>query len=285
MLPIPKIVWHEVSASKHPKRVPEADAAMNDIDQVRAYVQAYEWGGATSALQLCHLRELSRMIRTGDTVLDLACGPGPLILELAPLYPDVRFIGADLSPTMLGYLAIEAKARGLDNVTTLEEDIRTLPSIDLGSVNLVISTSALHHLPDEESLRRVFQRISKVLLPSGGFYLFDFGLLRSEKSRQLFVAEVARLAPPITVRDYEASLRACFPLHRVLQLARESLPCPFSTSVSALVDFLYFLQTHSRTSCPENVKAYIDRRWRELSFHMKLEHVMLRALRRHGQVG
>src|SRR5688572_20159869 len=133
-------------ARERPARQPESSEAMDDVEQVRSYVKAYEWGGPTSALQLHHLRELSRMIRPGDTVLDLACGPGPLLLELAPLFPQTTFIGVDLSGTMLEYLREEIAARGLANVSVLQEDIRSLPSVGTGTVDLVISTSALHHL-------------------------------------------------------------------------------------------------------------------------------------------
>lgn len=279
MLPIHKILRHELTASGTPTRVPEPNEAMDDADQVSSYVAAYEWGGPTSALQLHHLRELSRLIRPGTTVLDLACGPGPLLLELAPLYPSTRFIGADLSSEMLQYLACEAKRRGLNNVFTLEEDIRTLPSIQEGQVDLVISTSALHHIPNEEGLCQVFNRIHSIVGKAGAFYLFDFGLLKTKEAQTLFVAEVAKLAPPITAYDYELSLQAAFPVSFVFDTAYETLPRPYVAARSMLVDFLYSLQSPTRTACPNNVGSYIAKRWRNLSASMKIEHIMLRLLR------
>lgn len=280
MLPIHTILWHELMTSVIPARVPEPAEAMENADQVRSYVAAYEWGGPTSALQLHHLRELSRLIRPGGTVLDLACGPGPLILELAPLYPDTRFIGADLSSEMLQYLAGEAKVRGLNNVFTLEEDIRTLPSIEQDQVDLIISTSALHHLPTEEGLRQVFHRIRSIVGKDGAFYLFDFGLLKTKQAQALFVAEVAKLAPPITAHDYELSLQAAFPINFVFASASEALPRPCIAERSILVDFFYSLQSPARTVCPPNVESYIAKRWHGLSSSMRIEHVMLRLLRR-----
>lgn len=284
MLPIVKILWHEAAADQRPKRQPEPMETMDDEEQVRAYVQAYVWGGPTSALQLHHLRELSRLIRPGETVLDLACGPGPLLLELAPLFPNTRFIGADLSPTMLRYLQQEASTRGLSNVSILEEDIRTLPSLGEGTMDLVISTSALHHLPDEMDLRSVFRRIKSLLKPGGGFYMFDFGLLKSSKTREIFVAEVAKLAPPVTARDYDFSLQASFPIDYVFDTAADELPRPYEFATSAFVDFFYMLQTPPRNACPENVQAHIDNIWRQLSPPMKMEHMMLRLLRRKRKI-
>jgi arsenite methyltransferase len=280
MLPILRIMWHERRAKARPSRQPEPEEAMTDVEQVKSYVQAYAWGGPTSALQLHHLRELSTMIQPGDTVLDLACGPGPLLLELAPLYPGARFIGADLSPTMLSFLKDEAAARGLRNITVLYEDIRTLPSLRDGSVDLVVSTSALHHLPDESSLRQVFRRCRSLLKPDGGFYMFDFGLLRSPQARRMFVAEVAKLAPPITAKDYDLSLQAAFPIDSVFAMAADELPRPFVASSSAFVDFLYFLQSAPRAARAVVAQRLIDDVWAGLSLEMKVEHLMLRALRR-----
>jgi len=253
---------------------------MDDAEQVRGYIRAYEWGGPTSALQLHHLRELSHLIRPGDTVVDLACGPGPLMLELAPLYRDTTFIGADLSARMLDHLRQESAARGLKNITIAQEDIRTLPSLESGGIDLVISTSSLHHLSDESGLREVFRRIRSLLKPGGGFYIFDFGLLRSAEARNLFVREVAKLAPAVTARDYDLSLQAAFPIDRVFEIARSELPKPFTCMRSALVDFFYFLQTPPITARSSAAEEHIDKRWRTLSASMKAEHVMIRTIRR-----
>jgi arsenite methyltransferase len=283
MVPIPKILWHEAIGPAGAPRRPEPEA-MEDPAQVRAYVDAYRRGGPTSALQLHHLRELARLLRPGDTVVDLACGPGPLILDLAPLYPDVTFIGADLSPVMLDSLRAEAASRRLGNVRVLEEDIRELPSLAGTRVDLVISTSALHHLPNDDDLARVFATIATLLAGKGGFYLFDFALLRSARSRALFVADVAKLAPALTARDYAMSLDAAFPLDTARTLARAHLPRPFKIATSAFMDFCYFLQTPPRAAPDAAVEAELEARWNELSPAMKFEHLALRWFRHTSEV-
>ena len=280
MLPVAKIIWHELNCSEQPERINEPEEAMDDPDQVAAYIQAYEWGGPTSALQLHHLKELSHMIRPGDTVLDLACGPGPLLLELAEIYPETQFIGADLSPTMLKHIEQTAAKLALKNVSVLCEDVRLLPSIGEKEVDLVITTSALHHLPNEEVLRQVFSRIKSLLKDDGGFYIFDFGQLKSSKTRALCVADVARLAPPITAKDYELSLQAAYPIDLIYQIAREELPKPFAASASAFVDFFYFLQTNRRATPTNKVKRHTLQRSKSLSYSMHVEHFMLRWLKR-----
>ena len=280
MIPIPLVIWNEYKAKTYPARVNEPSEAMDDVEQIRSYVKAYEWGGPSSALQLHHLRELSTMIRPGDTVLDLACGPGPLLLELAALYPECKFIGVDLSSNMLSFLEKEANTRGLKNVSILLEDIRTLPSLEQTKVDLVITTSALHHVPTEEGLRQVFHRIKSLLHSDGGFYIFDFGLLKSAKTREIMVKEVARLAPPITVQDYDLSLQAAYPIKVVVDLAKKELPKPFSIKACSIADFFYFMQTSPRGEASDRARAYINRRWKELPLALKIEHRMLRLLQK-----
>ncbi len=280
MLPLHKIIWHEWREKNDPVRVPEPSEAMEDTEQIRSYVKAYEWGGPTSALQMHHLRELSTMIRPGDTVLDLACGPGPLLLELAAVYPDCKFIGADLSRPMLAVLREHADARGLRNVEILYEDIRTLPSLENRQVNLVITTSALHHLPDVHSLQQTFQRMERLLTIDGGFYIFDFGLLRSQHTRKLMVEEVAKLAPPITAKDYELSLQAAFPIHDVLRIAREQLRRPFVAQLSSFVEFFFFLKTAARSQGSVTLDNYLASIWGNFSPAIKIEYFMLQKMRR-----
>jgi arsenite methyltransferase len=253
---------------------------MNNLEQVESYVKAYEWGGPTSALQLHHIKELSRLIRKGDTIVDLACGPGPLLLELAELYPSCNFIGVDLSPLMLAHLKAKAKALNLNNIRTLQADIRTLKKSDLGGgADLVISTSAMHHLPEVSDLRTVFERVNSILNIDAGIYIFDFGLLRSDKTRALLVAELKKTAPILTVQDYEVSLKACFPLKTVFTLATELLPRPLWIIRSSFVDFFYFLQSSPRSQRVPEVNEKIKQIWRSLSFEIKLEHMMIRVMR------
>jgi ubiquinone/menaquinone biosynthesis C-methylase UbiE len=224
------------------------------------------------------------MIKPGDTILDLACGPGPLLLELAAIYPDCHFIGADLSPTMLESLRIEANKLGLKNISVLCEDVRYLPTLENKKVDLIITTSALHHMPNELVVQQVFKKIKSLLKEDGGFYIFDFGQLKSKKARAVCVAEVAKLAPPITAYDYDMSLNAAFPIDLMFKLAIEELPKPYTASASSLFDFFYFLQSSPRTKPALQAVNRIAECSKTLSLAMKIEHQMLRLLRRRKKI-
>jgi len=280
MLPIHKIIWHEWREPRVSVRVPEPEA-MEDPEQIRAYVKAYEWGGPTSALQLYHLQQLSRMIRPADTIVDLACGPGPLLLELAQLYPECRFIGVDLSEPMLAVLREQAAALKLSNVETRREDIRFLKSLAPGSVDVVISTSALHHLPDTQCLRQTFDCAKALIRSGGGVYFFDFGLLKSSDARRLMVADVAKVAPPATAKDYELSLDAAFPIDVVVRAASDVFGNSVRVHASRFVDFFYFLQsTYDRSTASADVQQRLDARRASLSAERSLELRMLGLLQR-----
>ncbi len=284
MLAIHKIFWNEAISKVRPIRQNEPQATMEGLDQVKSYVKAYEWGGPTTTLMMYHLKELSKLIKPGDTVCDLACGPGSLLLELASIYPDTKFIGVDLSPIMLNYLKTEADQLQLKNVSVLCEDISVLPSFIGKQVDLVISTSALHHLPDEATLRNVFKRLKTLIKNDGGFYFFDFGLLKSQKSQEICVAEVAKLAPPITVQDYQVSLQAAFPISTVFQIASEEFSRSFIASSSAFFDFFYFIQTPPRTTPSHSAKAHMKSRRKCMTLSMKTELTFLQVLRKRKTV-
>jgi SAM-dependent methyltransferase len=280
MLPIHKLIWHEWRAREVPQRVPEPSEAMEDPEQIRAYVKAYEWGGPTSALQLYHLTQLASMIRPGDTVVDLACGPGPLLLELAPLFPDCTFIGADLSQPMLDVLSESAAQRGLTNIRTLCEDIRELPSLKPGSVDMVITTSALHHLPDLDCVEQVFVGAERLLKPDGGLYVFDFGLVKSPKTRAVLVADVARKAPAVTAVDYKRSLDAAFPVSEVVARARRSMRRQLTVRSSRFVDFFYFIRTVNRRPPAPEVMSFVRAMRERCSLAIRAEGAMLQHLQR-----
>src|SRR4029079_11674944 len=96
-----KIVAWELLARSARERAQEPCLVMDDPTQVDAYLRAGSDRGALAPLYLFNTTLASPMIRAGDVVVDLACGPANQLAQLAAVNPDARFIGVDLSPEML----------------------------------------------------------------------------------------------------------------------------------------------------------------------------------------
>ena len=102
--------------------------------------------------------------------VDLGCGPGHLVFELARQAPELRVTGLDLSAEMLAEARRQSRSVGLGDRVSFElGDVEQIPFED-NSLDLVISTLSLHHWPDPVA---VFDEIDRVLRPDGVFLIFD----------------------------------------------------------------------------------------------------------------
>jgi ubiquinone/menaquinone biosynthesis C-methylase UbiE len=109
--------------------------------------------------------------RAGDRVLDVACGAGALVVDVAPRVD--RAVGVDLSEGMLriarSRLLAAADARRLANVEFLQGPSDALP-FDDGSFTALVCTTALHHFPDPQ---RSIDELARVLAPGGRLVIGD----------------------------------------------------------------------------------------------------------------
>ena len=130
--------------------------------------------------------------RTEDEAVDLGAGTGFVTIPLADRVRSV--IAVDLVGDMLEVARLEAEKRGLNNVTTVTED---LSRVELGpaSVDLVVSSYALHHLTNEDKVGLV-QRARSWLKPGGRIVIADmmFGRGASAQDRRIILDKVRRLA-------------------------------------------------------------------------------------------
>ncbi|MCO4089674.1 MAG: class I SAM-dependent methyltransferase [Limnohabitans sp.] len=95
--------------------------------------------------------------KRGDRILDLGCGPASLWTELKAQLPDMgALVGVDLSPAMID----EARLLHPDGDFRVGS-MFSIPAIP-GEFDLVIVSSAFHHVPDKE-LPRSLLEISRVM--------------------------------------------------------------------------------------------------------------------------
>jgi ubiquinone/menaquinone biosynthesis C-methylase UbiE len=129
--------------------------------------------------------------------LDLGCGPGYLVAELAQSSADLFVTGIDLSEQAL----IEARQRIVlasinDRVDLRYGDAVEIPLPD-NTIDLVVSTLSLHHW---NSPVDVFNEINRVLRPGGSFIIFD---LRRDMSMPfwLLICFVSNVVVPQALRQ------------------------------------------------------------------------------------
>jgi arsenite methyltransferase len=207
-----KVMISELLALSPRQRVPEPCLVMDDAAQVQAYLEAGSERGALAPLYLFNTALASPLIRPGDLVVDLACGPANQLAQLACVNPEARFIGVDLSAEMLERAQEVAARHGLSNIELRVSDIANLTTFADESVDVVISTLALHHLPDRQTLATSFSELRRVLKPGGRVYISDLGRLRSERAIAEFAGQYADGQPEVFNLDYLNSLRAAFSL-------------------------------------------------------------------------
>jgi ubiquinone/menaquinone biosynthesis C-methylase UbiE len=106
------------------------------------------------------------------SVLDLACGPGGWVQDLAREHPDIEVYGVDISHLMIEYATALAKSQRLSNAHFLEMDV-TLPlnfpdaSFDLINVRYLIGFLRASLWPD------LFEECKRLLRPSGVFRITE----------------------------------------------------------------------------------------------------------------
>lgn len=106
-------------------------------------------------------------VRADDTLLDVACGPGSITLDLAPHL--ARATGLDITPAMLEQARAAQADRGMTNIEWIEGDAIALPFGD-ESFSIVSSGAAFHHFEQPE---RVLAEMVRVCRPGGRVAIID----------------------------------------------------------------------------------------------------------------
>ena len=132
-------------------------------------------------------------IEPGATVLEIGCGTGNVLLLAAHAVPGATLIGLDPDPAVLAAAGRKARRAGV----TLRLDhgyADRLPYPD-GSVDRVLSSFMLHHLPKDQQ-REALREVHRVLAPGGRLHLLDLdGSPPSRAGRLLRVAHGHRDEP------------------------------------------------------------------------------------------
>lgn len=100
-------------------------------------------------------------------ILDVGCGPGLLLKELAQRSKKFQVIGVDMSPYAIGQARKNCK--GLNNVVLKIASASSMP-FDDESFDLIICKDSIHHF---NNLGKVLSEINRVAKPGSVIYLQD----------------------------------------------------------------------------------------------------------------
>ena len=126
-------------------------------------------------------------IREGR-VLDLACGTGRGLLQLALTHPQLRYYGVDISPY---YVQTARELLGdIADVSLVVENAETLPFVD-NYFDVITSIYLFHELP-KDVRRRVLGEAYRALRPGGLLVLEDSGQLNDSEDVSFFFYQFAQ---------------------------------------------------------------------------------------------
>jgi len=194
------------------ERFPEPDLVMQDPTQVAAFVESGREDGILAFTHFFHAAQITPLIRPGERVLDLACGPANQLAQLAALNPSAHFTGLDASPAMLEVARASLASADVRNVQLVAGDMTRLQGFADGAMDCVICTMSLHHLPDQAALHATLREARRVLKPGGGLYVVDFGRLKRASTQRFFALDRRNCQSEQFTLDYLHSLRAAFSL-------------------------------------------------------------------------
>lgn len=279
-----KVLLKELATSQQIARTNEPTLVMDDPQQVREYTLAGLEGGVMAPVYLFHCAQVCQVIRPGDRILDLACGPANQLAQIARLNSDCHFVGLDLSPEMLDRARELTAAQRLTNISFVDGSITDLSQFKNGSFDVVMSTMALHHLPDENCLNQTFTEAARVLKQDGGMYLADFGRLKRKDSIDYFAYQYEDRQPPLFTLDYLNSLHAAFSLKDFQAACSKSFGNRASVLSTWCVPFMVVVKTPPRRELPEALKNSLHSLRDALPEYHKIDLADMRTFFRMGGV-
>lgn len=158
-------------------------------------------------------------ISAGDRVLDVAAGAGDQSLLIAErVGPRGHVLATDLSPAILAFADSDARARGLQNLSTRVMDGEGL-ELDERSFDVVVSRVGLIYFPDQA---KALKGMHRVLVPGGRVAAMVWG---SAESNGFFSKPVsimrrrANLGPPLAGQPGPFSLSSRETVTRLYEAA------------------------------------------------------------------
>jgi SAM-dependent methyltransferase len=138
------------------------------------------WSSKVGKLRMREKLIDSLQLKGAETVLDVGCGRGLLLIEAAKRIPNGKAIGVDLwqtadqSGNRPQVTLQNARVEGVaERVEVKTGDIRELP-LPAASVDAAVASLSIHNIPDAEGRASAIREIHRALKPGGQIALLDF---------------------------------------------------------------------------------------------------------------
>ena len=166
--------------------------------------------------------------RSGETIIDIGCGPGT-ILEYLP--PEVSYWGVDISENYIRSARRKLSGKGTFFLGTARDFLNHDDS-HLNSADLVLCNGLLHHLSDDEAIEVL--KLSRLLMKPNGRVVCLEGV---------FLARQTRLSRWIVSRDRGRHVRSEQEWKNLMAQVFDS------SSTSILTGLLRIPYTHITIEC------------------------------------
>jgi ubiquinone/menaquinone biosynthesis C-methylase UbiE len=169
-------------ARVRPQRAVERGASLPDEDAHGCFVDWYRqefWPNDTQGARryeesgsflkrlegsFAALEQFEKDFFRARKVLEIGSGRGPNVLTIAK-YRGARFVyGVEIDEGLSLFSAQMLEEHGIQNAEVLHADMSHLPTIEIGSIDVVFSSAAFEHIADLES---VLKETYRVLKPGG----------------------------------------------------------------------------------------------------------------------
>ena len=165
-------------------------------------------------------------------VLDIGCGPGGWVLDMAKAYPAMQVTGIDISEVMIDYATKRAIAEGLDNAQFRVMDFQQVDL--LGASFDFVNARFIQWFLNQHVRASILQEWYRVLRPGGMLRLIEseVALMTNSQALELlnqqFVSALAKagktavpgerfVGTPLLLRPYLQSLE-CQDIHETAHL-------------------------------------------------------------------
>ena len=109
--------------------------------------------------------DVAARARDGDLVVELGCGPGDILAEVARAHPGVEFLGLDIDGPMVDHATL---AHGATNLAFRRADVADV-ALDVHA-RVVFGIDVLHHVHE---LRPFVEAVSALLGPTGWWTVIE----------------------------------------------------------------------------------------------------------------